>query len=100
MVGQRDMISGLGFRPRNGIVHPDARGRITLGSAVKDANYHVLVNERGQILLDPVVPVPASEAWMWKNSALRASMKRALRQAKVGKFKDLGPFAQFASEDD
>jgi len=99
MAGQRDTISGLGFRPRNGIVRPDTRGRVTLGSAAQDANYRVLVNERGQILLDPVVPVPASEAWMWKNSALSASMKRALRHAKAGEFKDLGSFAQFASED-
>lgn len=100
MAGQRDTISGLGFQPRKGFVHPDARGRLTLGSAAQDADYRVLVNEKGQILLDPVIPIPASEAWLWANPALRASMERALNQAEADGFEDLGSFAQFASEDD
>ena len=81
-------------------MHPDARGRLTLGSAAKDADYRVLVNDRGQILLDPVVPIPASEAWLWQNPALRASMERALSQAEAGEFEDLGSFAQFIDEDE
>ena len=100
MADQRDSISGLGFQPRRGFVRPDARGRLTLGSAARDADYRVLVNDRGQILLDPVVPIPASEAWLWENPALRASMERALGQAEAGEFEDLGSFARFASEDD
>jgi hypothetical protein len=89
-----------GFQPRKGYVHPDSRGRIALGSVAKDADYRVLVNERGQILLDPVVAIPASEAWLWENSALRASMERALNQAAAGEFEDLGSFAQHVDEDD
>jgi hypothetical protein len=100
MSGQRDTVGGLGFRPHKGFVHPDARGRLTLGSAAQDSDYRVLVNEKGQILLDPVVAIPTSEAWLWKNPALRASMERALSQAEAGEFQDLGSFAQFAGEDD
>ena len=100
MSGQRDTTSGLGFQPRKGFIRPDARGRMTLGSAAQDADYRVLVNEKGQILLDPVVSIPASEAWLWKSPALRASMERALSQAEAGEFEALGSFAQFASEDD
>ena len=81
-----DALGEMGFRARKGYVHPDARGRLTLGSAARDADYRVLVNERGQILLDPIVAVPASEAWLWENPALRASMERALRQAGEGQF--------------
>lgn len=89
-----------GFQPRKGFVHPDARGRLALGSVAKEADYRVLVNERGQILLDPVVAVPASEAWLWESPALRASMERALNQAAAGEFEDLGSFARFVDEDD
>jgi hypothetical protein len=89
-----------GFQPRKGYVHPDSRGRLALGSVAKDADYRVLVNERGQILLDPVVAIPASEAWLWENPALRASMERALNQAAAGEFEDLGSFAQYVDEDD
>jgi hypothetical protein len=89
-----------GFKARKGYVHPDSRGRLTLGSVAQDADYRVLVNERGQILLDPVVAIPASEAWLWENPALRASMERALNQAAAGEFEDLGSFAQFVDEDD
>lgn len=81
MTDLRDTFTRLGFRPRKGYVHPDARGRLTLGSAAQNEDYRVLVNDRGQILLDPVVPIPASEAWLWENPALRASMERALTQA-------------------
>lgn len=90
----------MGFRPRKGFVRPDARGRLTLGSAAEAVDYRVLTNEKGQILLDPVVSIPASEAWLWQNPAIRASMERALRQAEADEFEDLGSFAQFASDDD
>lgn len=100
MAAQRDPLSELGFRARRGYVHPDSRGRLTLGAAARDADYRVLVNERGQILLDPVVPIPASEAWLWENPSLRASMERALKQAEAGEFEDLGSFAGYADEDE
>ncbi|MDQ3522490.1 MAG: hypothetical protein M3434_09175 [Gemmatimonadota bacterium] len=100
MAGQPDTLSNLGFRARKGYVHPDARGRLTLGSAARNADYRVLVNEKGQILLDPVVPIPASEAWLWESPSLRASMERAMRQAESDEFEDLGSFAQSADEDD
>ena len=98
MAIQPDTIGPQGFQARKGYVRPDARGRLTLGSAAKDADYRVLVNEKGQILLDPVIPIPASEAWLWKNPSLRASMERALRQAEAEEFEDLGSFASPVDE--
>jgi hypothetical protein len=100
MATKIDDIGKLGFQPRKGFVHPDARGRVTLGPAVRDSDYRILVNARGQILLDPVVAIPASETWLWENAALRDSMNRALREAEADQFEDLGSFAQFADEDD
>jgi len=100
MAPRRSSLTDFGFRIRKGYVHPDGRGRLTLGSAAKDTDYRVLVNERGQILLDPVVAIPASEAWLWENPSLRSSMERALKQAGQDEFEDLGSFAEFADEDE
>lgn len=79
-------------------VHPDHRGRLTLGKLVQDTEYEVLINDAGQLLLNPVVTVtaPASEAWLWDNPALRGSMGRALQQAAKSEFHDLGSFAGYA----
>ncbi|CAN5613521.1 hypothetical protein BH23GEM10_BH23GEM10_14020 [soil metagenome] len=99
MANQPEGLKGLGFKARKGYVHPDARGRLTLGTAARDADYRVLINDRGQILLDPVVPIPASEAWLWQSPALRASMERALKQAGEDEFEDLGSFAEFVGDD-
>ncbi|MEX2572509.1 MAG: hypothetical protein WD737_14510 [Gemmatimonadota bacterium] len=100
MSERRGTLEDFGFRPHQGYVHPDMHGRLTLGSAAKDAEYRVLVNDRGQILLDPVVAIPASEAWLWENPALCASMERALKQAEAEGFEDLGSWGRFADEHD
>ncbi|HEX2189197.1 MAG TPA: hypothetical protein VHG51_09890 [Longimicrobiaceae bacterium] len=100
MAAHQDALERMGFKVRRGYVHPDARGRLTLGSAARNEDYRVLVNDRGQILLDPVVPIPASESWLWESPALRASMERALTQAAEGEFEDLGSFAEFADDDE
>lgn len=90
-----------GFHVKKSAVRPDERGRITLGDVVQDSEYRVLVNEAGQVLLDPVVTlaVPASEAWIWENPGVRASMGRAMQQAAKGEFVSLGSFAKFAGGD-
>ena len=97
---KRVLSETTGFQTRRALVHPDGRGRLTLGSAVTDSDYRVLVNERGQILLDPVVSIPASEGWLWESPALRASMERALEQAGTEDFEDLGSFAKFVEADE
>ncbi len=43
-----------GFRVLKDIIRPDERGRLTLGNFVKFKNYKVMVNDAGQILLNPV----------------------------------------------
>jgi hypothetical protein len=90
----------FGFTIRKDHVQPDTRGRVALGPTLSNPDYRVLVNDAGQILLDPIVSIPASEAWMWENPALRESMNRALEQAAQGDFHDLGSFAGYADEED
>lgn len=75
----------------------DSKKRVRLASAVGEA-FNVYSNDIGQIILDPVEVVPASEAWLWKNKAALASVKRGLRQAEEGPGHDLGSFTRHAKE--
>ncbi len=66
-----------------GSVKPDSKKRVVLpGSLVKpDIIYYVYANSAGQILLDPQVPVPASEAWLLQNPQALAAIRRGLADA-------------------
>ena len=99
MSSQPHALDQMGFHVEKAYASADQRGRITLGSLLSHEGYRVLRNERGQVLLDPVVQVPASEAWLWQSPELRASMERALAQSTQGEFHDLGSFAQFADDE-
>lgn len=58
---------GQDFEILKDIVQPDSRGRLSIGAVTKGKNYRVMVNEAGQILLDPVVAIPERELWLWQN---------------------------------
>ena len=70
-----------------GSVKPDSKRRVVLpGFLVKeDIVYHIYSNSAGQIVLDPQVTVPASEAWLSKNPAAIAAVRRGLADAAQGK---------------
>lgn len=66
---------------------PDSKNRINLGNAIQTPSgvrYKVLRNELGQILLDPVVSVPAYEAWIYENPKRIQSIKKGIAQAEAG----------------
>ncbi len=79
---------------------PDAKKRISVAKAsfLEGALYDVYVNDLGQVMLDPVETVPASEAWLFKNKKARESVKRGLSESGKGKTKDLGSFAKYAKD--
>ena len=70
-----------------GSVKPDSKRRVVLpGFLVReDIIYHTYSNSAGQIVLDPQVAVPASEAWLFKNPDAIASVRRGLAEAAQGK---------------
>ena len=75
-------------------VKPDDKHRISLGKVEVTESpslYRVYVNSSGQIILDPQVAIPASEAWLYKNenamNAVRAGLQAA-REGKVRKAKE------------
>jgi hypothetical protein len=78
---------------------PDAKKRLSIGQAVMSgASYAIYRNSLGQIVLDPVVTIPASEVWLFKNKKALASVKRGLEDSAAGRTHNLGSFAAHAKE--
>ncbi|MGB2630968.1 MAG: hypothetical protein WBD17_07070 [Candidatus Omnitrophota bacterium] len=69
----------------------DSRNRVSLGDVIKVKFKRVKLykSDRGEILIMPVVEIPASEAWLFENKKALASVKRGLEQATQGKGKEL-----------
>ena len=76
----------------------EAIGRI-VGGESKDLRFTVACNEAGQILLTPEVTLPVHEAWLYKNKEAYQSIMRGIEQAKRGKVRSLGSFANYVDGD-
>jgi hypothetical protein len=78
---------------------PDAKKRLSLGEAVRGAKaYNIYRNSIGQLILDPVRTIPASEMWLYENPEALASVKQGLREVAEGKSVYRGSFAKYAKE--
>ena len=68
-------------------VKPDAKKRIVLPRVKmwEGITYHIYSNSIGQIVLDPQVTIPASEAWLFNNPDALASVRRGLSDAAQGR---------------
>jgi hypothetical protein len=79
---------------------PDAKKRLSLGAALASATaYNIYRNSLGQLILDPVKTVPASEMWLYENAPALASVKQGLRESAEGKSIYRGSFAKAARID-
>ncbi len=87
------------FQILKDVVQPDSRGRVSLGMTATGKTYRALINDEGQILLDPVVPVPERELWLWKNPEAIESIQRGIQEAKDGKAVSIESFAKYAEID-
>ena len=68
----------------------DERNRLTLGEIFKGyKRIRLYKNERGEVLLQPVVEVPASELWLFQNKDALESVQRGLKEASEGKITKL-----------
>jgi hypothetical protein len=72
-------------------VKPDDRRRVILPKSIvrKGVRYDIYLNRRGQIILDPRVSIPASEAWVFNNPNVLALVKRGLSEAAEDKFTEI-----------
>jgi hypothetical protein len=49
----------------------------------------VYMNAQGEVLIRPVVEIPVSEMWLYRNKKALASVKRGLEQSDKGEVKEL-----------
>lgn len=73
----------------------DDRGRVAIGSLGDASKYRMSKNSCGQILLTPVVEVPAHEMWLHNNPDALASVHRGLADAAEGRVHNIGSFAKY-----
>jgi hypothetical protein len=93
------ILKSADFHLVSEFAQPDAKKRLSLGEALSGATaYNIYRNALGQIILDPVKAVPASEMWLYENPQALASVKRGLRESAEGKSIYRGSFAKHAKE--
>jgi hypothetical protein len=93
------VIKNAEFELISEFAQPDAKKRLSLGEALSGATaYNIYRNNLGQIVLDPVKAVPASEMWLYENPQALASVKQGLRESTEGKSVYRGSFAKHARE--
>jgi hypothetical protein len=80
-------------------LRPDGKGRITLGSLAGGAScFKAYRDSKGRIVLEPLVEVPAVEAWLWKNPVAMKAVQKGLKDSAEGKLIDRGSFSKYADE--
>jgi hypothetical protein len=91
------VIKNADFLLVSEFAQPDAKKRLSLGEAMQDAKaYNIYRNSLGQLILDPVKTIPASEMWLYENAEALASVKQGLRESAGGKSVTRGSFAKYA----
>ena len=64
----------------------DDRKRITLGELVNDSHrVRLYKNKRGEILIVPVVEIPASEIWLYENKQSLEDVLKGLNDLSEGR---------------
>jgi len=70
----------------------DDRSRLTLGGLLKGSKrVRLYKNDRGEVLLQPVVEIPASELWLFKNKEALEHVKKGLKDAAEGRISKIDP---------
>lgn len=92
------IINDQNFYVIKDAISTNGQGDLTLGEAVKAKVYRVLVNDAGQILLDPIdlERIPERQRWLWQNPEALAMVQQGLKEAAEGKGRYLGSFAEYA----
>ena len=68
----------------------DDRNRLTIGDFMKGSKrVRLYMNERGELFLQPLVEVPASELWLYRNEEAIESVTRGLKDAAEGRISKL-----------
>lgn len=64
----------------------DDRHRVTLGDLLKNTRrVRIYKNARGELLLQPVMEIPAAEVWLFQNQEALTAVKKGLEDAAKGR---------------
>ncbi len=89
-----------------GIKTVDSKNRIGLGEKILktidskgrvDA-YKIFIGKEGDILLRPVIAIPANEAWIHDNPEILKKIRKGLDEADKGKAKKVNDLDKFFKE--
>ena len=81
-------------------VQADSKKRIVLKKIKNPGkSYRIYQNSLGQILLDPLVTIPAAEAWLYKNKGALSAVRCGLEDAAEGKLVKRPSLAKYAADD-
>ncbi len=68
----------------------DGRRRLTLVELPEGSKrVRIYKNDQGEVLLQPVIEIPASEVWLFKNEEALENVRKGLKEASEGKIKKL-----------
>jgi hypothetical protein len=91
------VLKDTDFQLVSEFAQPDGKKRLSLGAALSDATaFNIYRNPLGQLILDPVKAIPASEMWLYENPQALASVKQGMRESAEGKSVYHGSFARHA----
>ena len=81
------IIKNQDFTRKTKGVKPDTKNRVVLPKELvgEDITYHIYSNILGQILLDPQITIPASEAWLFNNPKALTLVRQGLVDAANGR---------------
>ena len=70
----------------------DERNRLTVGEILKGCKrIRLYRNDSGEVLLQPIAEIPASELWLFQNPEAINDVREGLRDAAQGKVSRLDP---------
>jgi len=81
-------------------VKPDSKKRVILPKSLvrEGITYHIYLNQRGQIILDPQVTIPESELWLFENKELLALLDKSMVESAKGQVVKRGSFAKYVKD--
>ena len=82
------------------ILHPDSKGRITLGKLAKGvSSFHVKQQNDGKLILEPYIEIPQREQWLFHNKEALAHVLQGIKESGEGNTHYLGSFDQYADDE-
>jgi hypothetical protein len=80
-------------------VRPDSKGRIVLGALAKGVSSYTIIEDKGRLILQPNVEIPAQEKWLWDNKQALKKVEKGLQDSADGRIKSRGDFKKYSENE-